>query len=306
MLRFRLFLLGLSLACWPATAQAQKIQIQLGPDEIGENQAWTIALTVQNDQLRSYGSFPDIPGLRKRGTSTNSQTNIINGQVSSAQSVIMTYTPTQQGLITVPPFTVKINDQTIQSPGKKIKVGPPVQYQSRDPFRSLFDNRDPYNDPAGRSEPEFVDIKEDALLALSTNKDEVYVGEGFTATLSFLVADNNRAPMQFHDLGRQLSEILKKLKPSNCRGISGDPGQGVHAIQDLPGNILPTEHRSGHVPLRGPGNDQIQGRQESFVLRAKPTGGFQDILLEAADSTGEGTATASFAEFGIRGYLSPR
>lgn len=216
MLRFRLFLLGLSLACWPATAQTQKIQIQLGPDEIGENQAWTIALTVQNDQLRSYGSFPDIPGLRKRGTSTNSQTNIINGQVSSAQSVIMTYTPTQQGLITVPPFTVKINDQTIQSPGKKIKVGPPVQYQSRDPFRSLFDNRDPYNDPAGRSEPEFVDIKEDALLALSTNKDEVYVGEGFTATLSFLVADNNRAPMQFHDLGRQLSDILKKLKPSNC------------------------------------------------------------------------------------------
>ena len=216
MLRFRLFLLGLSLAGWPATAQAQKIQIQLGPDEIGENQAWTIALTVQNDQLRSYGSFPDIPGLRKRGTSTNSQTNIINGQVSSAQSVIMTYTPTQQGLITVPPFTVKINDQTIQSPGKKIKVGPPVQYQTRDPFRSLFDNRDPYNDPAGRSEPEFVDIKEDALLALSTNKDEVYVGEGFTATLSFLVADNNRAPMQFHDLGRQLSEILKKLKPSNC------------------------------------------------------------------------------------------
>jgi hypothetical protein len=65
---------------------------------------------------------------------------------------------------------------------------------------------------------------------LSTSKDEVYVGEGFTTTLSFLVADNNRAPMQFFELGKQLSEILKKLKPSNCweenfniENIEGEP-----------------------------------------------------------------------------------
>ncbi len=190
--------------------------IQMGPDEIGENQAWTIMVTVQNDQLRSYSAFPDIPGFRKRGTSTNSQTSIINGQMSSAQSVIMTYTPIQQGVFTVPPFAMKVNEQTIQSPGKKVKVGPAVQSQARDPFRSLFDSRDPFSDPYGKSEPEFMDIKEDALLALTTSKDEVYVGEGFTTSLSFLVADNNRAPMQFHDLGKQLSEILKKLKPANC------------------------------------------------------------------------------------------
>ena len=195
---------------------AQQIQIQLGPEEIGENQAWTMAITVVNEQLKSYGGFPEINGLRKRGTSTQSQTNIVNGHVTSSQSVIMTYAPTQQGLITIPPFSIKVNDQVVNSPGKKIKVGPPVQAQARDPFRSMFDGRDPFSDPGSRGEPEFVDIKEDALLALSTSRDEVFVGEGFTATLSFLVADNNRAPMQFHDLGRQLSEILKKLKPTNC------------------------------------------------------------------------------------------
>lgn len=216
MRRSRLFSIVAFVALWPCSVLAQQIQIQLGPDEVGENQAWTMMITVQNDQLRSYSSFPDIQGFRKRGTSTNSQTSIINGQVSSAQSVIMTYTPIQQGVITISPFAIKVNDQTIQSPGKKVRVGPPVQTQARDPFRSLFDSRDPFNDPYGRTEPEFIDIKEDALLALTTSKDEVYVGEGFTTTLSFLVADNNRAPMQFHDLGRQLSEILKKLKPSNC------------------------------------------------------------------------------------------
>lgn len=197
-----------------ATAiQAQTIQIVLGPDEIGENQAWTITVTVLNDRLKSYDNFPDIEGFRKRGTSTQSQTSIINGQMSSSQSVVMTYLPTKQGTFTVPSFKMKVNDQIFSSNGKKVKVGAPVQ--QNDPFKSFFD-RDPMNDFFGRGETEFVDVKEDALLALTTNKDEVYVGEGFTATLSFLVADNNRAPMQFHELGKQLADILKKLRPSNC------------------------------------------------------------------------------------------
>ena len=37
----------------------------------------------------------------------------------------------------------------------------------------------------GEGETEFVDIKEDAFLALTTSKDDVYVGEGFNTTLSF-------------------------------------------------------------------------------------------------------------------------
>ncbi len=193
----------------------QKIEIILGPDEIGENQAWTITVTVHDDRLKSYDNFPDIEGFRKRGTSTQSQTSIVNGQISSSQSVIMTYLATKQGIYTLPSFKMKVNDQNLSSPGKKIIVGPPKQSRQRDPVRSLFE-RDPFDDFFGKDETEFVDVKEDALLALTTSKSEVYVGEGFTTTLSFLVADNNRAPMQFHDLGKQLSDILKKLRPSNC------------------------------------------------------------------------------------------
>lgn len=58
----------------------------------------------------------------------------------------------------------------------------------------------------------------------------MYVGEGLTASLSFYVADNNRAPLQFHDLGKQLGEILKELRPENCweenfniENINGEP-----------------------------------------------------------------------------------
>ncbi len=192
----------------------QEVQVTLGPDEIGENQAWTITVTVQNDRLKSYDNFPEIKGFRKRGQSTQSTTNIVNGQISSSQSVIMTYIPMQQGTVTVQSFTMKVNEKAVSVAGKKVKIGPPQQQQQRDPFRNFFD-RSPADDFFGEGEKEFVDIKEDAFLALTTSKDDVYVGEGFNTTLSFFVSQDNRAPLQFYELGRQLAEILKNIKPTN-------------------------------------------------------------------------------------------
>lgn len=192
---------------------AQNIKITLGPEEIGENQAWTITVTVQNEQLKSYDNFPDIDGFRKRGTSTQSSTSIINGQISSSHSVVMTYLPSRQGIFTIAPFKMKINGLVIDVPGKKVKIGAPVQAQRRDPFSGFFDQGDDFFD---KGETEFVDIKDNAILALTTSKDEVYVGEGFNASLSFLVAQNNEAPLSFYELGKQLAEILKRFKPANC------------------------------------------------------------------------------------------
>lgn len=190
------------------------ITIELGPDEIGENQAFTITVTVKNDRLKSYSDFPEITGFRKRGTSSSSSTNIINGQISSSQSITMTYTPVGQGSFELDPFTMTINGKKISSPGKLIKVTEPVKSQSRDPFDRIF-NRNPFEDYFD-DESEFVEVKDDAFLALTTSKDEVYVGEGFNATLSFYVAEDNRAPLQFYQLGQQLSSILKDLRPANC------------------------------------------------------------------------------------------
>jgi len=97
----------------------KNITVQLGPDKIGENEAWTITITVANERLTGYGNFPDIDGFRKRGTSTQSQTAVINGQISSSQGVVMTYLPTKQGTFNVPTFTIKVNDVPITVPGKK-------------------------------------------------------------------------------------------------------------------------------------------------------------------------------------------
>ena len=65
---------------------------------------------------------------------------------------------------------------------------------------------------------------------MTTSQDEVYLGEGFTATLAFYVAEENQAPLQFYDLGKQLTDILKLIKPSNAweenfniENINGSP-----------------------------------------------------------------------------------
>jgi len=208
---FKVFSVFIITACAGFFAQAQNTQITLGPDAIGENQGWTITITVQNERLKSYDNFPDIEGFRRRGTSNQSMTSMVNGQISSSQSVIMTYAPTRQGTITVPSFTMKVNDKPITVSGKKVRVGPPVQ--QRDPFRNFFDKPDDF---FGRGETEYVDIKDDAFVALTTSKDEVYVGEGFNTTISFFVAEDNQAQLTFYKVANQLADILKKVKPTNC------------------------------------------------------------------------------------------
>jgi len=196
------------------TLQAQEATIELGPNEIGANEGWTITVTVRNEGLKSYSGFPDIPGFAKRGTSSQSQTSIMNGRMSSSQSIVMTYVPQRQGVIAVPGFSMKINDKTVSVQGMRVTVGPPVE-QAPDPFSRFFGD-DPSSGFFGRGKTEYVDTKEEAQLALSVSKEEVYVGEGVTVGLSFLIAESNRAPMQFYQLGQQLTDILKKLRPANC------------------------------------------------------------------------------------------
>ncbi len=195
-----------------ATAFAQDISIRLGSNQIGQNQTYSISIVAKNGNIKSYDKFPDIEGFRKMGTSSSSQTNIVNGRVSSTHSIIMNYSAASQGSFTLPPFEINANGFLLKSPGATITVKKPIQQQHNnynDPFADFFGRK-------RSATTEFVDIKEDAFFALSTDKKSVYVGEGFTATLAFYVAEANRAPLQFYDLGRQLGDILKLIKPASC------------------------------------------------------------------------------------------
>jgi hypothetical protein len=58
--------------------------------------------------------------------------------------------------------------------------------------------------------------KEDAFLALSTDRDTVFTGESFTLTLALYVAENNQVEMRSFEEGAQLLRLLRELKPANC------------------------------------------------------------------------------------------
>jgi len=191
---------------------AQEISLELGPEEIGSNQYFTITITVSNGRIKSYDNFPEIEGFYKQGTSSSSSTNITNGQISSTYSITQNYLPANEGTFRLKPFSMNINGKKISSRGKQIKVGPAIQRRQNyyDPFEDFFGRR------RDNQEQEYIDIQDDAFVALTVDKNEVYIGEPFLFTFAFYVAETNRAPLQFYDVGNQVTEIVKEIKPTNC------------------------------------------------------------------------------------------
>ncbi|MFY0598197.1 MAG: BatD family protein [Cyclobacteriaceae bacterium] len=186
---------------------AQEVSVNYNKSNIALNEYFTVTIKVENTKLKDYSGFPEIQGFVKRGTSSSSSTSFTNGKMSSSQSITQNYQATKEGKFTLNPFKIKINGKTINVTGATITVGPAKQQQRRrsDPF-----------DPFRRSEPqEYIDVEAEAFLALTTDKSEVYLGEGFTTTLAFYVSESNKADMRFYDIVNQLSEIVKEIKPQN-------------------------------------------------------------------------------------------
>jgi BatD DUF11 like domain len=103
---FGLFILCNSTASW-ASLRAQF-------DRQTVEQGNTVTLTIESDQAQSQDR-PDLTPLRKDfdvlGTSTNSETSIINGTRSDSTSWMIQLQPLHTGTIDVPPITVG-NEQT--------------------------------------------------------------------------------------------------------------------------------------------------------------------------------------------------
>ncbi|MCH7407828.1 BatD family protein [Belliella sp. DSM 111904] len=192
---------------------AQDVKIELGPGEIGLNETFTIKVTISDDKIKSYDQFPDILGFQKQGIQQSSSMNIINGQMSSSNSIIQYYRPTRKGEFQLSNFTIKINGTDYSSQGKSINV---VDSRSSQRPSSAFDAFDEMFGRGSREEQEFIEIDDDAFFAASVDKSEVFVGEGINVSLAFYMSEENQAPFQFHEPGRQLDNILKKLKPSNA------------------------------------------------------------------------------------------
>lgn len=194
-------------------AKAQGVQIELGPDEIGLNETFTIKVTLSNEKIKSYDQFPEISGFQKQGISQSSSMNLINGQMSSSNSIIQYYKPTKKGQFTISDFNITINGTAYPSVGKRVSV---VDAKSSQGLGGAA--TDPFADFFGRTaeEPEFVELEDDAFFSVAIDKEEVFAGEGFNVSLAFYMSEANQAPFQFYEPGKQLDAILKQIKPTNA------------------------------------------------------------------------------------------
>ncbi|WP_158856112.1 BatD family protein [Lunatibacter salilacus] len=192
---------------------AQEVTIELGPGEIALNETFTIKITVSEEKIRSYDPLPEITGFQKQGVSQSSSMNIINGQMSSTNSIIQYYKPNRKGQFTLGNFTIAVNGKSVTSSGKAINVVDARANSGRssraiDPFDDLFSG--------SREEPEFVEVDDEAFFSLTVDKDEVFVGEGFNVSLAFYFSESNQALFNFHEAGKQLERIINQIKPSNA------------------------------------------------------------------------------------------
>jgi len=194
-------------------AYAQDIKVDLGPEEIGLNETFSIKITISDEKIKSYDQFPEIPGFQKQGISQSSSMNVINGQMSSTNSIVQYYKPLKKGLFSLPDFTLQINGKPVSSQGMAITVTEVKQSQRRqqslDPFDDFFGRR-------GADEQEFIELDDEAFFSMTIDKDEIYLGEGFHVSLAFFMSESNQAPFDFYEPGKQLEEIVKKIKPTNA------------------------------------------------------------------------------------------
>ncbi len=196
---------------------SQDINIKIFPEKLSISNTLQITLTIKNEQIKKYSQFPEIKGFKKSGISSSSSTNFINGKMTSSQSIIQNYTSIESGTFFIDPFTIEVNGKRAVFKGIKIEVDDIYNEPKQSPFNNFFDPfDDPFDNFFDRNNEEYYEVEADAFLSLNTDKKNVYVGEGFNTNLSFYVSENNVADMRFYELGKQLTEIIKKIKPPNC------------------------------------------------------------------------------------------
>ncbi|MBC5774001.1 BatD family protein [Pontibacter sp. KCTC 32443] len=210
-----IFLTLLFLLLLPGALLAQQISIALGKSPLPLNQYYTIGIKLQDQALKEYSPFPEIEGFKKSTKYSSTETIITGGSTTKILTIYQNYAPLAEGEFVLKPFSMKVNGQTVQSPGTTIVVKPMTATVT--PGTNVPDLIAPEEEPETTidAQPEYIEKDDNAFLTLYTNKNEVYVGEGFTAALYFYLAAEDQQLLEFYDFTNQITGILRQLKQPN-------------------------------------------------------------------------------------------
>jgi len=191
---------------------AQEVKLELGKKTITLNDFFTVTISAvsDNNSKPDYSSFPNIKNLKKVGSPTLTVTTI-GGLNSVTQTISQRYKATKEGIFNIQSFSITVNKKIISSEAMVLSVIQPKESDQTGEVELYEEMLKSAN-----TKQEFVDVKEDAFFALTIDKDEVYIGEGFTVTLALYVAESNKADIDSYKQSEQLAKIINKLKPANC------------------------------------------------------------------------------------------
>jgi hypothetical protein len=213
-MRLLIVLVLLYLFSW-VPALAQQARIELGKSPVPINTYFTVSIRLQDQPLKDYSPFPEIEGFKKSNRFSSTQTVVKGGQTTSVLTITQNYAALGEGDFELKPFTMKVNGQSLQSAGMKIKVAPMTTVSPQAP--DLQNLVIPQETGQGEERPqEYVDKEDNAFLTLYTDKKEVYVGEGLNIVLYFYLAEQDQRLLDFYDFGNQITGILRQLKQPNA------------------------------------------------------------------------------------------
>lgn len=205
--RFLNFLLNFFLLAAPAFAQVPEVRVEVGDTELRSGQPFEIKVLVRNPHDRSEVLFPNLRGLEK-GSSTRlrSSAGVEDSQVP--QEVIVQQYFFSGDYLEVPASEVTVNGARYGVPALVLRI--------KDDLKDSVSIRE--LEAQQNLDAELSDHleKEDVFLTVRSNRNSVYLREGFGLYLSLFVAKDVRLSMEFYNLDNQLKEITRQLKPDGC------------------------------------------------------------------------------------------
>ena len=194
---------------------AQQASIELGKSLVPINTYYTISIRLQDQALKEYSAFPDIEGFKKSTKFSSTKTVITGGKTTTILTITQNYAALSEGDFELKPFSMRVNGQTLQSQGMKIKVAPMAAVSPQAPY--LSEQVVPEEAEQVDEKPqEYIEKDDNAFLTLYTNKKQVYVGEGLNIVLYFYLAEEDQQLLDFHDFSNQITDILRLLKQPNA------------------------------------------------------------------------------------------
>ncbi|RZK24397.1 MAG: hypothetical protein EOO56_01465 [Hymenobacter sp.] len=213
----------LVLALWlasPARLRAQQpapaAELVPGPAVVPLTATYALGVRLRGPAITSHSDFPEIEGFRKvAGLTTTRATRFVAGRRSVTElTLTQRYAPYTEGTYQVPAFDLTVNGQVLHSPGGRVRVaGAAAAPSLADAAVAPGQGVGSLDQLLGKPKPKyFYEPPDHASLALETDRDRVYVGEGVRVSLYLYLQPADQAVLNFYNFTEQLPALVQQLR----------------------------------------------------------------------------------------------